>query len=196
MRRITLLFVLTLSAGSVVLAGRLPGDPAASEDVGDFLKPAQSAADEGDDIGKTVGGMAVAMGDIAGDLGRQKTDAPLQTKQKHVADSLDVMIKALEQACNGNGGGSMNPTQGAKKSTLAGGPGGMGDLRDARAGEKQWGALKPKAREQILQAQTDGFPSGYESLLQSYYRRLSSEETVPAATGNNGPTTQPGAARP
>ena len=34
----------------------------------------------------------------------------------------------------------------------------------------------PQLREQIMQSKTEGFPPGYESLLQSYYQRLAQEK--------------------
>ncbi|MGC4031964.1 MAG: hypothetical protein QM754_09570 [Tepidisphaeraceae bacterium] len=202
MRTLTRPLLLTLLLAPAALAGRLPGDPGDSLDIRDWIKDDKNpnaGGDDigGDDIGAAVKTMATAMAGIAKDLSKQDTSAPVQTKQKEVASSLDSLIANLEQQCNGGGGGgNMNPTQGLKKSILAGGPGGVGDLRDARAGEKQWGALKPKDRDQILQAKTDGFPAGYESLLQSYYRRLASEDNAqPAAPAPATPANPSGAER-
>ena len=45
-------------------------------------------------------------------------------------------------------------------------------MRDPNASSRLWGQLPAKQREQILQSQTEGFPSGYESILSSYYKRL------------------------
>jgi hypothetical protein len=77
-------------------------------------------------------------------------------------------------------------------SRLGGGPGGINELTDPKASEKAWGGLSPREREQILQSKTDGFPAGYESLLQSYYKRLAAEkvteETDPTGAA---PTTRP-----
>ena len=56
-----------------------------------------------------------------------------------------------------------------------------------------WGNLPPKLREQILQSKTDGFPPGYEALLQSYYRRLASEQVN---TGDEKPSTAPPSTKP
>jgi hypothetical protein len=71
---------------------------------------------------------------------------------------------------------------------------------DPKAGEKQWGNLPPKQREQILQSKTDGFPPGYEAMLQSYYQRLAREQMAdsekPAGNSTNNttpPSTQPAA---
>lgn len=130
----------------------------------------------GDDPMRTV---STGMADIAADLDAELTGKPVQAKQAKVVSQLDLLIKELEKQCSGSGsGGGLNPSKPMAKSTLAGGPGGINELHDPKASEKQWGALKPHEREQILQSKTDGFPQGYESLLQSYYRRLASEESV------------------
>lgn len=47
---------------------------------------------------------------------------------------------------------------------------------DPKQGDKNWANLPAKQREQILQSQTEGFPPGYERILQSYYQRLSEEK--------------------
>lgn len=120
------------------------------------------------------------MGTIVGDLGKYQTDHPVQVKEQHVLTDLDAVIKKLEEQIKkgGAGGGSLNPTSPLRNSVIVGGPGGIRDLHDPKAGEKMWGKLPPKEREQILQSKTDGFPPGYESLLQSYYRRLAQEQTT------------------
>jgi hypothetical protein len=131
------------------------------------------------------------MGHIVDDLSDQKTDLPVQTKQKEVVGELDTIIKQLEeQMKSGNGGGNPNPTKPMTKSILAKGPGGSGPLHDPRAGTHQWGDLSPKEREQITQSQTEGFPPGYEAVLSSYYNRLA-QEKVASESNEQGPTTRP-----
>ena len=174
--RTTIVAVVTLAVAAGTFA-RLPkgqsDDPMAALNGGEMPDP---------DPAELMGGVANHMDDIHGLLADKRTDAPVQEKEKAVTEDLSVLITALEKQCNGNGnGGNPNPTQGLKKSKLAGGPGGVGDLHDPKASDKQWGALKPKERDQILQSKTDGFPAGYENLLQSYYRRLASEDNTPAA---------------
>lgn len=118
------------------------------------------------------------MGHIVTDLTAYHTGKPTQTKQEAVVTRLDELIKMLEKACKSGGGGGANPTRPLNDSILAKGPGGQGAMIDPRQGDKQWAQLPPKQREQILQSQTEGFPPGYERILQSYYQRLSEEKVT------------------
>jgi hypothetical protein len=120
--------------------------------------------------------LAGDMKTIVGDLGGYKTDKPVQVKEEKVVSELDVLIKQLEKACKSGSGGGGNPTRPLGRSILARGPGGQGDMIDPKQGDKQWASLPAKQREQILQSQTEGFPPGYERILQSYYQRLSEEK--------------------
>ena len=67
------------------------------------------------------------MGQIVDDLTDQKTDLPVQTKQKHVVEELDVAIKQIEDEMKKSGrmAGHPNPTKPMARSTLAKGPGGL-----------------------------------------------------------------------
>jgi hypothetical protein len=119
------------------------------------------------------------MGTVAGELADYHTGQPVQTKEKEVVSQLDEVIALLEKECkNGKPGGSLNPSKPMPDSKLGGGPGGVHELTDPKASEKVWGNLSPKQREQILQSKTDGFPAGYETLLQSYYKRLAAEQVT------------------
>ena len=119
------------------------------------------------------------MGGIVKHLSDYQTDKPVQTKQEKVVSHLEELIKELEKQCSGGGGSSPNPTRPLDRSRIVGGPGGQGDMIDPRQGDKQWANLPAKQREQILQSRTEGFPPGYEAILQSYYRRLSQEQVTP-----------------
>lgn len=132
------------------------------------------------------------MKSIAGDLSEYRTDTPVQAKEQKVVGDLDEIIKMLEEQCKKSGvGGSLNPTKPMTDSKLGGGPGGIHDLVDPKASDKAWGNLSPKQREQILQSKTDGFPAGYESLLQNYYKRLAAEQVTDEKNTGNAPTTAP-----
>ena len=121
--------------------------------------------------------LASDMGEIKTDLSEYKTDQPVQAKQEKVVKRLDKLIEELEKACkSGAGGGGANPTRPANSSQILKGPGGSGAMHDPREGDKDWGQLPPKQREQILQSRTEGFPAGYESMLQRYYQRLAQEQ--------------------
>ena len=127
------------------------------------------------------------MGYIVTDLSALKTDKPVQVKQERVVARLDELIKMLEKSCKGGAGGGANPNKPLNDSILAKGPGGQGAMIDPKQGDKQWASLPEKQREQILQSQTEGFPPGYERILQSYYQRLSEEkvggDAAPADAG-------------
>jgi len=117
------------------------------------------------------------MGHCTGELSEFHTGKPVQQREEQAISRLDAVIKQLEAECKGGkAGGSVSPTKPMSKSVIAGGPGGMSEMHDAKTGEKQWASLPPKQREQILQSKTQGFPPGFESILQSYYERLAQEQ--------------------
>ncbi len=84
-------------------------------------------------------------------------------------------------------------------SQLAGGPGGVGDLRATDKHGKQFGDLPKKLRDRILQSRNEGFPAGYESILKSYYKRLAAQrlakrekpDAAPKAPGNGSRKSRP-----
>ena len=128
------------------------------------------------------------MGHIVVDLSAYHTGKPTQTKQEAVVVRLDELIEMLQKACKAGGGGG-NPTRPLNDSILPKGPGGQGAMIDPKQGDKQWASLPPKQREQILQSQTEGFPPGYERILQSYYQRLSEEKVAADTTPASGSST-------
>jgi hypothetical protein len=116
---------------------------------------------------------------IHADLTAERTDKPVQVKQERVVQQLDVLIAMLEKECkNGGAGGSANPSRPLASSVIAGGPGGQGEMINPDDQTKQWGNLPPRQRQAIMQSQTEGFPAGYEAILQSYYKRLAQEQTA------------------
>ena len=126
---------------------------------------------------------------VVDDIAALKTGQPVQHEQKEIVDSLDTINKGLEQQKSGNGGGG-NPTRPMTDSRIARGPGGIGDLKNPSLESRNFATLPPKDRDAILQSKTEGFPPGYESLLQSYYSRLAEEKGSghPASGDSAGPT--------
>jgi hypothetical protein len=118
-------------------------------------------------------------------LAEFKTDQPVQQRQDQVVERLNTVIAMLEKECSGGAGGGANPTKPLGRSLIAKGPGGQGDMHDPKQGEKRWADLPPKQREQILQSKTEGFPPGFEAVLQSYYERLAQEQLDDGAGGND-----------
>jgi hypothetical protein len=129
------------------------------------------------------------MGLVVSDLAVPLTHRPVQVRQEKIVSELDKLIAALEQACKGGGGSGANPTRPLADSKIVGGPGGSGDMIDPKQGEKQWGNLPPRQREMIMQSATEGFPPGYEAILQSYFRRLAQEQTADDAAAPAGDAT-------
>ena len=118
------------------------------------------------------------MSDIVTDLEAYQTGQVVQDKQAKVVDRLDALIKMLESQCNGSGSRSgANPTKPLDHSKIIGGPGG-GSQHAIKEGDKSWANLPPKTRDQILQSKTEGFPQGYENVLQSYFKRLSQQKVT------------------
>lgn len=123
--------------------------------------------------------LAMDMNDVGYDLSAMNTDKPVQQEEKQVVAHLDDIIKRLEKQMSGSGNsGSRNPTRPMNSSRIAGGPGGQGELIRPKEDGKEWGQLPAKLREQILQSHTEGFPPGYETILQSYYQRLAQEKVA------------------
>jgi hypothetical protein len=116
------------------------------------------------------------MSNALGQLAEFKTGKPAQEPQEQAIGRLNAVIAMLDQQCKNGAGGGANPTKPLANSIIAKGPGGQGDMHDPKAGEKQWASLPPKQREQILQSKTEGFPPGFEAILQSYYERLAQEQ--------------------
>ncbi len=141
-----------------------------------------------------LGHLMGQMGEIVDELAEQQTDEPVQTEQQRVVDNLDeliALVEQMQQSASGGGGGqghgpgqgpgqaSGSPTNPASDSTLAGGPGGSGELIDVRAGGRDWADLPPHQREQVLRATEEGFPEGFDDVLAEYYRALAGEEALP-----------------
>jgi hypothetical protein len=142
----------------------------------DLVPNMLSAAKGGGDRAplKTI---ARRMNVIHGDLSQFETDEPVQNRERQVVKSLDELIAALERKCNGLGKGN-RPNGGRRASIIAKGSPAFGDLHGTDPNARQWGQLPPKLRNEILQSTTDGFPAGYEALLQSYFQQLAEEKSL------------------
>jgi hypothetical protein len=195
---------MTMLLASVASAQSAP--PADAADQKPPVKPPQSVYDQAFDKAykKATEGwledpLRYIHGDMTesqGDLSKLQTGKPVQKVQDQAVARLDAVIKLLDQQCNGSKAGSNpNPTKPLNKTIIAKGPGGQGDMHDPKAGDKQWASLPPKQREQILQSQTQGFPPGFESILQSYYERLAQEQVDDGSSSTAAPASAtPGAA--
>jgi len=117
------------------------------------------------------------------DLGRPGTKT--LAVQDGVIDSLDKMIKAIEeqqqqqqsQSSSGAGGGGRggNGTP-MDDSRIAGGKG-PGEVTKRDIGESDgWGKLPPHQREEALQQIGREFPAHYREAIEQYFKRLASGE--------------------
>ncbi len=103
----------------------------------------------------------------------------VQAVQSGVIDSLDKLIKKLEeqkkqQASGGAGssGGSMSDGRPMEDSQLAGGKG-RGEVKKRKLGETdEWGELPPREREDALQQIGRDYPSHYREAIEQYFKRL------------------------
>jgi hypothetical protein len=175
----SVLIVAAISARGVRAASTdSPDAPAAQKLTQEFdlipklLAPAKSNSD-GDPL-KTI---SQRMTVVHGDLSKYATDEPVQNRERQIIRSLDEMIAALQRQRSGMSRGS-RPGTGRKDSVIAKGDPSVGDLHGVDPNARQWAQLPPKLRSEILQSKTEGFPPGYESLLQSYYQQLAEEKSL------------------
>jgi hypothetical protein len=115
-----------------------------------------------------------------------KSKPPAESTQPRIISRFDAVIEQLEKKMGGSGAGN-RPVKPADKSTLAKGPGGMGELRTPKKTGKGYDDLTPKEREKILQSKTEGFPPGFEDVLADYYRRLAKADAAAAETSAEAP---------
>lgn len=125
------------------------------------------------------------MNDIGRRLDQGEAGKTVLRLEREVIESLDKMIKKLEDAQkaaqsaqSGNQGGnqSNNPAQ---KSALLGGKG-PGNVTKRNIGAKTgWGDLPPKDRENALQELSRQFPSHYRDVIEQYFRELAREKETP-----------------
>ena len=110
------------------------------------------------------------------DLGR--AGPKVRTVEKGVIESLDKMIKKLEeeQQQSDSAADSIQSTRPAQESRLAGGRG-AGDVTKKNIGSKSgWGDLPPKERDEAMQQIGRDFPAHYRDAIEQYFRRLAAEK--------------------
>lgn len=127
---------------------------------------------------KSLGEVARQMRDVEHRLALQKTDAGVQEVEQKIIETLDELIKKLEdqqqQSSSSSAGQSSSqpPTDPASESYVGGikGPGET-DKRDI--GHKdRWGDLPPKAREAAKNVLDQQFPAHYRQAVEEYLKKL------------------------
>jgi hypothetical protein len=132
----------------------------------------------------TMSAIVDRMDVVVESLSKTVTGDPTQKGQKAVLRGLDALIAELEKECQGCRAGiaSNPPKRPAADSNPHGGTGGIGDLVDAGASDKEWAKLTPRERDRILQSMSEGFPPEYRTVLERYYRRLAEEQSAATTT--------------
>jgi len=112
------------------------------------------------------------------DLGR--AGPKVRKVEKGVIETLDKLIKKLEDEQDKENGGSAGGVQSnrpAQESRIAGGKG-PGEVQKKNIGsESGWGDLPPKEREEAMQQIGREFPSHYQDAIEQYRRRLAAEKS-------------------
>jgi hypothetical protein len=128
----------------------------------------------------TLDHIARRMDDIHRRLDLGRTGPKVRNQEKGVIESLDKLIKKLEDQQNQQqqqaaAGNSLAPSKPAEQSRIMGGKG-PGEVAKRTIGNKSgWGNLPPKEREEAMQQIGREFPSHYREVVEQYFRRLANE---------------------
>lgn len=127
----------------------------------------------------TLDHIARRMEDIRRRLELGRAGPKVRTVEDGVIESLDKIIKKIEdqqQEQEGGGGGStIRSSSPAPDSRILGGKG-PGEVTKKNIGsESGWGDLPPKEREEAMQQIGRDFPSHYRDVIEQYFRRMAAE---------------------
>jgi len=140
--------------------------------------------------------LAGKMNQVGREIEKGETGNPTQKKQGEIIEILNELIKKAEQQEGGGKGGnsggsgkargnqkSSNP---ANDSSLPGGSSRTGDLRGKpRGAGEQWGEMRDKERDEVLQALKEKFPGRYRELQEQYDRAVAEGKRVTESSGDN-----------
>jgi hypothetical protein len=128
---------------------------------------------------ETLDHIARRMEDVQRRLDLGRAGPKVRKVEDGVVESLDKMIKKIEDSQKEPGQGPSNSLQSsspAKDSTPMGGKG-PGDVAKRDIGHKSgWGDLPPKEREEALQQMGRDFPPHYRDAIEEYFRKLAAED--------------------
>jgi hypothetical protein len=126
--------------------------------------------------------IARRMDDIRRRLSLGRGDQKVRKVEDGVIDSLDKLIKDLEeqqrrQQAGGGAGGGTKSSQPAQQSRIIEGKG-PGEVTRKDIGNKDgWGNLPPKQRDEAMQQIGREFPSHYRDVIEQYFRKLAGENS-------------------
>jgi hypothetical protein len=132
--------------------------------------------------------LARRMETVEHSIDHERTGKPTQKKQEQIITEIDRLIALMrekEQNGDGKGGGGKGGGKGgknasgpARRSALPPGltPGEINPKK--QGGTSEWGDMKEKDREQVIQALKDGkFPPRYIELVEQYFKELAKAGT-------------------
>jgi len=138
--------------------------------------------------------LAGRMNHVARKIEGGETGEDTQVKQGEIVSIIDELIKRAEEreGQGQNGGGGSGPPRGnqqssdpAKQSSAPPGDSRVGDLRPTpkRNPGDQWGQMRDREREEVLQALKEQFPDRYRELLEQYNKALAEGKRVTEPAG-------------
>ena len=133
--------------------------------------------------------LAGRMKKVAREMDAGETGKETQSAQAEIITRLNELIKKAEdregnQGGQGNRGGqprgNQAPSAPATQSKLSPGSSRVGDLRGKQRGKAgdQWGKMKDREREEVLQALKEKLPDRYRGLVEQYMKRLAEGKRV------------------
>ena len=127
---------------------------------------------------ETLDHIARRMEDIQRRLELGRAGERVRKVEDGVIESLDKLIKKLEQQQqqSGSAGNNTQSSRPADDSQLMGGQGPGRVTKRKLGNKKKWGNLPPKQREEALQQIGREFPSHYHDVIEQYFRKLAAEE--------------------
>jgi len=117
------------------------------------------------------------MRDVTRRLGQGLAGPATRRLQDGVVESLDRMIRGLEDQASGAAGAAAQAghAPGGGQAPRGGGGGAAGEVRRRDSGsDTDWGSLPPHAREEALQQIGREFPPHYREAIEQYFKRLAS----------------------
>lgn len=118
------------------------------------------------------------MDDVRRRLALARGGPKVRKVEDGVIQSLDKLIKELEDQLQEQQGGAAAAAQSSKpasESRIMGGKG-KGEVVQRNVGSKSgWGNLPPKEREEAMQQVGREFPAHYREVIEQYFRRLAAE---------------------
>jgi hypothetical protein len=126
----------------------------------------------------TLDHIARRMEDVGRRLDLGRAGPNVRRIEDGVVESLDKLIKELQdqqQKAGGGGGNGAQSSSPAQDSRILGGRG-PGDVTKRNVGgESGWGNLPPKEREKAMQEIGREFPSHYRDAIEQYFRKLAGQ---------------------